>query len=49
VMFAPLGGLFVGMLADQIGDQLALGVFGLTPTLALSAILALGYSDLREL
>jgi MFS family permease len=49
VMFAPLGGLFVGMLADQIGDQLALGVFGGIPTLVLTAILAFGYRDLRKL
>lgn len=49
VQLASVGQLFVGMLADAIGDQWALGLFGLIPMLVLGAILVFGYRTLREL
>jgi MFS family permease len=49
VMLAPVGALFVGMLADAVGDQLALGVFGAIPMLLLAAILGFGHRQLRAL
>lgn len=49
VMLAPMGGLGAGMLADAIGDQGAMAVFGAIPTLALTALLVLGYRELRRL
>ena len=49
VMLAPVGALFVGMLADRVGDQLALGAFGLVPMLILCGILLLGSRQLRAL
>lgn len=49
VQLASIGQLFVGMLADAVGDQLAMGIFGLTPMLVLTAILVFGYRTLREL
>jgi MFS family permease len=49
VMLAPVGALFVGMLADRVGDQLALGIFGLVPMLILCGILLLGSRQLRAL
>ena len=49
VMLAPMGALLVGMLADAVGDQLAMGIFGAMPTLLLVAILAFGWRTLREL
>jgi MFS family permease len=49
VMLAPMGALFVGMLADAVGDQLAMGIFGAVPALLLISILAFGWSTLGEL
>ncbi|MEE9280288.1 MAG: MFS transporter [Myxococcota bacterium] len=49
VQLASIGQLFVGALADAIGDQLAMGIFGLTPMLVLGGILAFGHRTLREL
>ena len=49
VQLAPIGQLLVGMLADAIGDQLALGIFGLIPMLVTTGILVLGHRSLREL
>ncbi|MBW2273166.1 MAG: MFS transporter [Deltaproteobacteria bacterium] len=49
VMLAPMGALFVGMLADFAGDQLAMGIFGAIPTLLLLGILAFGWRTLSEL
>jgi hypothetical protein len=49
VMLAPMGALLVGMLADAVGDQLAMGIFGVIPTLLLLAILAFGWRSLAEL
>jgi MFS family permease len=49
VMLAPVGALFVGMLADRVGDQLALGAFGLVPMLILCGILLFGSRQLRAL
>jgi hypothetical protein len=44
-----MGALFVGMLADAVGDQLAMGIFGAIPTFLLIAILAFGWRSLAEL
>jgi hypothetical protein len=44
-----MGGLGAGMLADAIGDQGAMAVFGAIPTFALAALLALGRRELRRL
>jgi MFS family permease len=49
VMLAPVGALFVGMLADAVGDKLALGIFGLVPMIVLSGILLFGSRQLRAL
>ncbi len=49
VMLAPVGALFVGMLADAVGDKLALGIFGLMPMIVLSGILLFGSRQLRAL
>ena len=49
VQLASIGQLFVGALADAIGDQLAMGIFGLTPMLVLGGILTFGHRTLREL
>jgi MFS family permease len=49
VMLAPIGALFVGLLADGVGDQLALGIFGGIPMAILVGILALGSHRLRQL
>lgn len=49
VMLAPVSQLFIGMLADAIGDQLAMGIFGLTPTLALAVLLAASWRSLARM
>lgn len=49
VTLAQLGALFIGLLADAIGDQLAMGIFGLIPAVALALLLAWGHRDLRTL
>jgi MFS family permease len=46
---AQLGALLIGLLADAIGDQLAMGVFGLIPTIALTVLLVRGRRELRAL
>lgn len=46
---AMLGALGIGMLADRVGDQLAMGIFGVLPSVALVGIIAVGYRELREL
>ena len=47
--FALVGSVFVGRLADGIGDQPALAVFGVIPALAMLAILVFGHRTLGEL
>ena len=49
VMLAPVGNLFVGSLADAIGDQLALGLFGTVPFFMLAAIWTFAHKELRAL
>lgn len=49
VMLAPVGALFVGILADAVGDQLALGIFGVIPMVLLTGILIFGHRQLRAL
>ncbi len=49
VMQAQLGALFVGMLADALGDRLALGLFGAVPAVVLGWLLGRGFDDLRSL
>ncbi len=49
VMLAPIGGLFVGLLADSIGDRFALGIFGMIPAVVLAGMLVGGYRSLRRL
>lgn len=49
VMLAPIGGLFVGLLADGIGDRWALGIFGIIPAAVLACLLVGGYRSLRQL
>ncbi len=49
VMLAPIGALFVGMLADATSDQIALGIFGVVPTILLVGILTFGHRQLRAL
>jgi MFS family permease len=49
IMLAPVGALFVGLLADAVGDQLALGTFGVIPMVVLSCILLFGSGQLRKL
>ncbi len=46
---AQVGGVFVGRLADDIGDQLAMGIFGLIPMLLLLAVYAFGRNTLDGL
>jgi hypothetical protein len=46
---AQVGGFFVGALADRVGDQLAMGLFGAIPTLALIGLIALGHRQLARL
>jgi MFS family permease len=49
VMVAPVGNLAVGMLADAIGDQPAMAVFGAVPFVVLSALWIFTRRDLRAL
>ena len=49
VMLAPVGALFVGMLADAVGDKVALRIFGLVPMIVLGGILLFGSCQLRAL
>jgi len=46
---AQIGGVFVGRLADQVGDQLALGIFGAIPVTVLAGILVFGWRTLKAL
>ncbi len=43
-----LGQLAVGVLADRVGDQLALGIFGVIPTVVLTGVLVMGWRLLRQ-
>ncbi|MCZ6783798.1 MAG: MFS transporter [Proteobacteria bacterium] len=49
VQLAQIGGLFVGGLADRVGDQLAMGIFGAIPMLFLIGLLAFGHRQLGRL
>jgi MFS family permease len=49
VQFAQVGGVFVGMLADRIGDQAAMGIFGAIPVTVLTVLLIFGRGTLRRL
>ncbi len=49
VMLSSAGYLFVGLLADALGDQFAMGIFGLIPMIVLSVLLLFGYRSLSEL
>ncbi len=49
VMASPVGNLAVGALADLIGDQRAMGVFGAIPFAVLGTLWALKREDLRRL
>jgi MFS family permease len=49
VQLAQVGGLFVGRLADRVGDQLAMGIFGATPMVILALLLLFGFRPLLEL
>jgi MFS family permease len=49
VQLAAVGQLGVGVLADRLGDQIAMGIFGLIPMLVLIAILLFGHRTLRAL
>ncbi|MCG8592413.1 MAG: MFS transporter [Proteobacteria bacterium] len=49
VTLAPVGNLFVGMLADRVGDQWALALFGAIPAAFLSLLLVFGWRQLRAL
>lgn len=46
---AQVGGVFVGMLADEVGDQVAIGVFGVVPIVFLTGLLVFGYRSLMRL
>lgn len=49
VMLAPVGNLVVGMLADAVGDQLAMGLFGAVPFVVLGLIWLFKRDALRDL
>lgn len=49
IMLAPVGALFVGMLADVVGDQMAMATFGVIPMVVLTFILLFGSKQLRKL
>jgi len=49
VQLAQVGGVFVGRLADQLGDQLAMGIFGAVPMVVLAGLLLFGSRSLRQL
>ena len=44
-----VGILGVGVLADAVGDQLALGIFGAIPTVLLLLLLIFGYRTLEKM
>ena len=44
-----IGSLGVGVLADAVGDQLALGIFGAIPTVLLLPLLIFGYRTLEKM
>lgn len=44
-----VGILAVGALADAVGDQLALGIFGAIPTVLLTGLLAFGWRTLKKM
>lgn len=44
-----VGTLAVGALADVVGDQVALGIFGAIPTVLLAGILLFGWKTLQEM
>ena len=49
VQLAFIGQLAVGILADAVGDQLALGIFGFSPMVGMTVIIVFGYRSLRAL
>lgn len=49
VQLASIGQLFAGALADRVGDQLALGIFGAAPMLVTGSILVFGHRSLAAL
>ena len=49
VQLAFIGQLFVGILADAVSDQFALGLFGILPTVGVALIVLFGYRSLRDL
>jgi len=49
VMLAPIGNLMVGALADAVGDQLAMGLFGAIPFVVLGLVWLLKRDALRDL
>ncbi|MEO2169665.1 MAG: hypothetical protein ABGY42_16405, partial [bacterium] len=44
-----LGHLVIGVLADQIGDRMALGIFGIIPTVVVGVVFVLGFPMIRKL
>ena len=44
-----VGQLFVGMLADAVGDKMAMGIFGIIPMLILSCLLLTQYKWIKQL
>ncbi|MGH0030954.1 MAG: MFS transporter [Myxococcota bacterium] len=46
---AQVGGVFVGALADRVGDQVAMGVFGAIPMTLLIALITFGWGGLSRL
>jgi len=44
-----IGAPVVGLLADQLGDQVALGIFGLIPSFVLAGVLAFGHRTLARM
>jgi len=49
VMLSSAGYFLVGLLADTVGDQLAMGTFGLIPMMVLAGLLLFGHKSLRAL
>jgi len=49
VQLAPMGGVFVGSLADRVGDQLAMGIFGAVPMALTALLLLVGWRSLSAL
>ena len=46
---AQVGGVFVGQLADRLGDRVAMGIFGAIPVVLLLGLFAFGYRQLAKL